>query len=132
MAPVTHTIEVQYNEDPHFIRWLFNGDPVTDPRKCAVKCDDEMEFWFHYIGPSPDFTFAKAVLLMTNPTQPIEDGPFTDRKDVIRLSKKKTTLTLGKVPGDWPFSISFSVRSSEGVIGNRYVPDPELQVSTTR
>ena len=132
MAPVTHTFEVQYNDHPTFIQWFFNGKPVADPGKCAVKCDDEMEFTFTYIGMLPGLTFVKGVLLTTNPLEPIEDGPFAGRQDAIRLDKNKIKLKLGEIAGDWFFSINFSVRSSASRISHRHVPDPELQVSTTR
>lgn len=141
MASGNHTFDITFTDNPDDDEWNFDGK--NKDSICAVKAGDSITFNFVFKEKGIGLDFQKGILFISNGKVKVKGEqeettkiwPFENETDVIRL-KKGTKLTLisdlnGVTQESWPFSFLIFVADDSGNVSSRYVPDPELQVSTT-
>ena len=124
MPQQTHQVLVTYVQGQTLATWSLNGVPQKDGDQFAVLPGDKVAFQFE--GPDD---IAECVLISGQMNSRAHgSSPFTEGNRVNL--KANSTLTVGRQPGLWGFTISFSTRNSDGTSSFYYLPDPEMDVGT--
>ena len=124
MPQATHQVLVTYVPGQTLATWSLDGVPKKDGDQFTVLPGDKVAFQFE--GPDD---IAECVLISGQMNGRAHgSSPFTEGNRVNL--KANSTLNVGRQPGLWGFTISFSTRNSDGTSSFYYLPDPEMDVGT--
>jgi hypothetical protein len=120
----TYQLTISYVAGQTIATWSLDGLLRANDDTFFVEPGDKVAFVFD--GPDD---LAECVLISGQMESRCHgSSPFTEGNRVNL--KANSTLTVGKAPGTWGFTVSFSTRAGDGTSAFYYLPDPEMEVGS--